>query len=236
MTYNNDANNSLQSLILSGIMNVLKDTHTILIGEIIKVNAKTIDVQPVIARNVKGKDEPLPVFPEVPVINLLGGTSSIQMPLAIGDSCVLFVSERCFDGWYYGNKNQKPMHPRMFDYSDAIALVGLKNQAGELEIPDRIKMVGDTLQIGDYEHQGNREQTGNYTLTGDFTINGHTIKNGNLTVNGNITIVGNGSGTVNASGCTVNLTGGDVVADGISLKNHTHGGVQAGGGNTGVPN
>lgn len=236
MTYNNDSNSSLTSLIMQGIMNALADTHTIIIGQIEKVNKTTIDVQPVIARNINGKEEPLPVFPDVPVVNFLGGTSSIQMPLAKGDDCVLFVSERCFDGWYYGNKNQKPMHPRMFDYSDCVAFVGLKNKAGELEIPDRIKMVGDTLQIGDYEHQGDREQTGNYILTGDFTINGHTIKNGNLTVNGNITIVGNGSGTVNASGCTVNLTGGDVIADGVSLKNHTHGGVQTGGGNTGVPN
>ena len=175
MTYNNDANNSLQSLILSGIMNVLKDTHTILIGEIVKVNAKTIDVQPVIARNVNGKEEPLPVFPDVPVINFLGGTSSIQMPLAKGDDCILFVSERCFDGWYFGNKNQKPMHPRMFDYSDCVAFVGLKNKAGELDIPDRIKMVGDTLQIGDYEHQGNRYQKGNYTIDGDIIINGKSL-------------------------------------------------------------
>lgn len=236
MTYNNDSNSSLTSLIMQGIMNALADTHTIIIGQIEKVNQTTIDVQPVIARNVNGKEEPLPVFPDVPVVNFLGGTSSIQMPLAKGDDCILFVSERCFDGWYHGNKNQKPMHPRMFDYSDCVAFVGLKNKAGELDIPDRIKMVGDTLQIGDYEHQGDREQTGNYILTGDFTINGHTIKNGNLTVNGNITIVGNGSGTVNASGCTVNLTGGDVIADGVSLKNHTHKGVQTGGGNTGVPN
>lgn len=236
MTYNNDSNSSLTSLIMQGIMNALADTHTIIIGQIEKVNQTTIDVQPAIARNVNGKEEPLPVFPDVPVVNFLGGTSSIQMPLAKGDDCILFVSERCFDGWYHGNKNQKPMHPRMFDYSDCVAFVGLKNKAGELDIPDRIKMVGDTLQIGDYEHQGNREQTGNYILTGDFTINGHTIKNGNLTVNGNITIVGNGSRTVNASGCTVNLTGGDVIADGVSLKNHTHGGVQTGGGNTGVPN
>ena len=125
MTYNNDSNSSLTSLIMQGIMNALADTHTIIIGQIEKVNKATIDVQPVIARNVNGKEEPLPVFPDVPVVNFLGGTSSIQMPLSKGDDCILFVSERCFDGWYYGNKNQKPMHPRMFDYSDCVAFVGL---------------------------------------------------------------------------------------------------------------
>ena len=34
----------------------------------------------------------------------------------------------------------------------------------------------------------------------------------------------------------INITGGDVVADGVSLKTHTHGGVEAGGSNTGSPN
>ena len=49
MTYNNDSNSSLTSLIMQGIMNALADTHTIIIGQIEKVNKTTIDVQPVAA-------------------------------------------------------------------------------------------------------------------------------------------------------------------------------------------
>jgi hypothetical protein len=37
------------------------------------------------------------------------------------------------------------------------------------------------------------------------------------------------------TGLTVTVTGGDVIADGISLKTHRHSGVQVGGSNTGVP-
>ena len=225
MTYNNDSNSRLTSLIMQGIMNALADTHTIIIGQIEKVNKTTIDVQPVIARNVNGKEEPLPVFPDVPVVNFLGGTSSIQMPLAKGDDCVLFVSERCFDGWYYGNKNQKPMHPRMFDYSDCVAFVGLKNKAGELEIPDRIKMVGDTLQIGDYEHQGNREQTGNYTLNGNFVVNGGA---------------GGGQASMNETTFSLPASSDLVIATSLGnvslrafIENHYHPGDS--GGNTGTP-
>jgi phage baseplate assembly protein V len=44
-----------------------------------------------------------------------------------------------------------------------------------------------------------------------------------------------GAPQVNIASGTVNVTGGDVVADGISLKTHTHGGVQPGSGSTGVP-
>ena len=225
MTYNNDSNSSLTSLIMQGIMNALADTHTIIIGQIEKVNKTTIDVQPVIARNVNGKEEPLPVFPDVPVVNFLGGTSSIQMPLAKGDDCVLFVSERCFDGWYYGNKNQKPMHPRMFDYSDCVAFVGLKNKAGELEIPDTIKITGDTKAIGDWDITGNIEITGNELINGNFVVNG-----------------GSSGGQASMNGTTFSLPASSdlVIATSLGnvslrsfIENHYHPGDS--GGNTGKP-
>lgn len=42
-------------------------------------------------------------------------------------------------------------------------------------------------------------------------------------------------GTLKVNG-SIELTGGDVVADGVSLKTHSHGGVLAGGDDTGGPN
>lgn len=42
------------------------------------------------------------------------------------------------------------------------------------------------------------------------------------------------NGDINTTGSMTADT--DVIADGVSLHNHTHGGVQTGGGNTGVPN
>ena len=208
----NNSNESLDliSTITLGISQSLSNTHTNLVAKVVKVNATTIDVQPVIAREVNGKTIPLPVFPDVPVVNFLGGSSSIQMPIAVGDYCQLFVNERCLDNWYFGNDNQKPLSPRMFDYSDSIALVGLKNKAKELMIPDTIKITGDTKAIGDWDITGNIEITGNVKI------------NGNLDVVGNITIVS-----------------GDLNVDGISFKNHVHmqnnGNEQGGGVNTNTP-
>lgn len=200
----------LLSTISLGIIQALSNTHTNLVAKVVKVNATTIDVQPVIAREVNGQTIPLPVFPDVPVINFLGGTSSIQMPIAVGDYCILFVSERCLDNWYFGNNNQKPLSSRMFDYSDSVALVGLKNKANELIIPDTIKITGDTKAIGDWDITGNIEITGNVKI------------NGNLDVVGNITIIA-----------------GDLNVDGISFKNHVHmqnnGNEQGGGVNTNTP-
>jgi len=197
--YNGNFIQELQATILNGVYQQLSNTHTNLIAKITKVNSTTINAKPVVNRLVDGKSVELPEFEDIPIINFIGGTSYIQMPLAVGDYCMLFINERCIDNWYYGNDFKKPIIPRMHDYSDAVALVGLHNKNGELTIPDRIKMNGDTLQIGNYEHQGDRIQIGNFTQTGNYTITG------NITVNGNITI-----------------NNGDLVVDGISFKNHVH--------------
>lgn len=234
MNFNSNENPTIENVIMMAMAEALRNTHTNVLAKVTKVNQKTINCQPVISRVVNDTKIDLPEFAEVPILNFLGGTSSIQMPISVGDYCILFVSERCFDTWYNGQDFEKPLEARIHDYSDSIAFVGLKNASGELDIPTVITMLGDTYQEGNYVHQGDRNQTGDYTLTGDFTINGNTLKNGNLTITGNITITGGGSGTVNASGCTINLSGGDVVADGISLKNHTHTGDS--GGTTSPPN
>jgi hypothetical protein len=55
-------------------------------------------------------------------------------------------------------------------------------------------------------------------VDGDGTINVHSA-----------------SSTININNSTVKVNGGDVIADGISLKNHVHGNVQPGGGTTGAP-
>ncbi|GMB00442.1 phage baseplate assembly protein V [Pelosinus sp. IPA-1] len=51
---------------------------------------------------------------------------------------------------------------------------------------------------------------------------------------GTLTIITTGPVNITAAG-NVNVTG-DVIAGGVSLKNHTHGGVVSGGGSTGKPN
>lgn len=266
MNYNENSKPTLESTILNSIRGSLVDTHTTLIAKITKVNQKTIDCKPVISRLVNDKTVDLPVFIEVPVINFLGGSSSIQMPLAVGDYAVLFVVERCFDEWYSGNDFKPPLEARIHDYSDCIALVGLKNMSGELDIPTVITMLGDTYQEGDYVHLGNRTQTGDYDLTGNIAQLGNKNQTGNFGLIGNMTITGTGGGggtanmsnitlnqedgsynltngnitisggSITISGGSVTVTGGDVVADGISLKQHKHSGVVAGGANTGLPN
>ncbi len=100
----------------------------------------------------------------------------------------------------------------------------------------------DRILISAVDHVEVNAPTCNITSTtthdGDMTINGDLQVNGNTTINGMLTvsqlITGqDGLAISGASGATV--TGGDINADGISLKTHVHGGVQAGSDNTGGP-
>lgn len=183
MNYNESSKPTLESTILNSIRGAMVDTHTTLIAKITKVNKKTIDCKPVISRLVNDKTVDLPVFIEVPIINFLGGSSSIQMPLAVGDYAVLFVVERCFDEWYSGNDFKPPLEARIHDYSDCIALVGLKNMQGELDIPTVIKMMGDAYFQGNHEHKGDLLRNGNTNIMGNVNINGTLTVTGDIVLN-----------------------------------------------------
>ena len=186
MIFNNNEKPGLESVILGGIAEALRNTHTNVIAKITKINQKTINCKPVISRVVNDKKIDLPEFAQVPILNMLGGSSSIQMPLAVDDYCILFINERCFDGWYNGQDFEKPLEARIHDYSDSIAFVGLKNQAGELDIPTVITILGDAYQEGNYEHVGDRTQTGDYPLIGNIINTGDITQTGNQVVTGDI--------------------------------------------------
>ena len=215
----------LLDILIGAIDESLANVHTATIARITSVNETTVDCKPVVSRVVRGQKIDLPEFKEVPPMFMQGGDSYTAHPIAVGDYALLIFTERCVDNWYRGVDFETPLEYRMHDYSDGFAIVGVHPLGSAKPIPQVITHIGDTYQEGDYEHEGNREQTGNYVL------------NGNLTINGNITVNGDGGGgTVDMNNVTFTLTNGDIIADSVSLKTHTHGGVQTGGGNTGVPN
>ena len=200
----------LTDIIADAIGEALSNLHTATIAKVMSVQAKTISVQPVINRVVDGKSITLPQFTKVPPLFMQGGGSYTAHPIAVGDYCLLILTERCFDRWYSGSDFQDPAEFRMHDYSDGIAIVGINPKAGALTIPSVIQHTGDTNQDGDYTHQGDTTQIGNLTITGD------------IQVNGNIT-------------CTGKLTAASATIGGIDFGSHTHDGVQPGTGNTGGP-
>ncbi len=198
----------LTDIIADAIGEALSNLHTATIAKVTAVQEKTISVQPVINRVVDGKSIQLPQFTKVPPLFMQGGGSYTAHPIAVGDYCLLILTERCFDRWYSGSDFQDPAEFRMHDYSDGIAIVGINPQAGALTIPSVIQQTGDTNQDGDYNRQGSLVQIGDMTITG------------NLHVDGNIT-------------CTGKLTAATATIGGIDFGTHTHPGDS--GGTTGGP-
>jgi hypothetical protein len=210
-------NVQITDIFIEVVKGFLSDTHTCTIARVVAVNDTTIDVKPVInAKDSNGIERELPVFPEVPVVHMQGGSSYMAFPISIGDYCLLVFSERCIDRWWSGSDNVLPAEFRMHDYSDGFAIVGIRNESNGIEIPSIITTQGDSVQDGDY------------TLNGDQVVNGNITINGNLTVNGNI----NSTGGMSAGG---EITCSDAVIGGIRFSTHVHGGVVSGGSDTEVP-
>lgn len=163
-----DAKVELTDVMADSLTTAMANLHTILIAKVVTVGEKTIDVQPVIQRVVDGDAIDLPVFPSVPPVFLQGGQSYDSHPIAVGDYCLLLVSERCFDRWYGGADDVPPIEQRMHDYSDCFALVGVNPLAAAKIITDVIERIGDSHVVGEWIHEGM------YQLTGDMQVIGNS--------------------------------------------------------------
>jgi hypothetical protein len=157
------------------------------IAIITAVTETTISCKPVINRVVNGEEIEMPEFVEVPPVFLTGGETYEAYPLAVGDYCILMISERCYDLWYDGQDFRPPAEFRVHDYSDAFALVGLRNKQGAIAIPTdgRIWQIGDKYKEGNHEHVGDLTHTGNTTQTGDVAQEGAHDVTGAASVTGN---------------------------------------------------
>jgi len=217
------SNVKLTDLLNTAIRQALANVHTTVLAKVTAVNATTINVLPVINRQVDGVSIALPEFVEVPPVFLQGGSSYTAYPIDVDDYCLLLISERCFDRWYAGQDFVNPAEFRMHDYSDAIALVGINPSSTAIAIPTTIQRVGDYTQTGDVIHVGDYDLTGNLTIVGDLKITGEVDITGSIICSGNIA-AGSFSGLAGgAITATVNIeTTGEVTADGIDLSTHTH--------------
>lgn len=83
-----------------------------------------------------------------------------------------------------------------------------------------ITHLGDTNHTGDLDHVGNQEHTGNINRTGDSIFTGNFTNTGMFNHLGAFAIAGGGAPATFEGG--MNITGGDVIVDGYSVKLHFH--------------
>ena len=181
----------------------------------------------------------LPLLVDVPVIFPRGGGVTLTFPIAEGDECLVVFADRCIDFWWQNGSVQEPVDGRMRDMSDAFVIPGPQSQVRKISgisISSAQLRTDDGaafIELDPGTHAVTVTTPGKLTATAEeTTVNGPVIFNGPVTFNSSVT-QSEGKGDASFGG---NVTAkGDITAGNISLQNHTHGGVETGGGNTGAP-
>lgn len=116
---------------------VMKSLRCCVPATIVTVNAleNTVDVQiALMQQNSNGSSSAYPQLLGCPVIMLQGNGVAIGMPIAPGDSCLVFFSDRCIDAWFKTGSPQPLPNLRMHDLSDGFVLVGVNSLNSILDL------------------------------------------------------------------------------------------------------
>ena len=178
----------------------------------------------------------MPLCVDVPVFFLSGGGFSVTCPVKKGDECFIAFADRCIDSWWQNGGIQPPAEYRIHDLSDGFAFIGFRSNPRAL-----VNVSTTSLQVRSDDGTTYFEVAPSGVLNA-VAPGGMNITTPTLTING-VTVITETLAVENVNNfttpSTVNggftVTGGDIVADTISLKNHVHTGVQTGSGNTGGP-
>ena len=195
--------------------------------------ALTAAVQPAIRGEVPGETGAaravdMPLLVDVPVVFPHGGGYSLTFPIRQGDECLVVFASRCMDAWWQSGGVQSPAEGRMHDLSDGFAIPGPWSQvtkigsvsasAVQLRSDDGascVEIEGQTVRAKSPEKivldAPLVEFTGRLAQIGERSFGPSSFKGG------------------------FSNTGGRIESNGISLEEHTHSGVQTGGGSTGGP-
>lgn len=216
-----DRKASLESVINTAIATNLKDLHTMLPGQIISFDPTTqlADIQPQLKRKVGDDLINLPVLSQVPVRFLKSKDFVITFPLQEGDEVALYFIERSIDNWLEEGGIQSPNDTRRFDLSDAYAVPVLYSQKEIVTDFDPNNMVIKSTN-------GNAKITIKTDGTIEMETSGETIlTSSKTTINNDLNVTGKITApTIEAaSSLTINS---------VEVKDHLHGGVTTGSGNT----
>lgn len=98
------------------------------VGRITKVTGdeQSVEVQLQIRQPlIDGSSVAVPVLVDVPFFVLQGGSAFINMPVSIGDYCIVLFNDRDIDTWWTSDGVSDPNTTRKHNLSDGIALVGI---------------------------------------------------------------------------------------------------------------
>lgn len=126
--------------------------HCVQIGKIEKVTAseQTVEVTLQIKRAATdGTSTAIPLLVDVPYMVLQGGGAYIDIPITVGDYCIVLFNDRDIDTWWSTANMADPASTRKHDLSDGIAIVGINPK------PSPLPMEGSTIGLRGGPHKVN---------------------------------------------------------------------------------
>lgn len=195
--------------------NIYTNIPAIVVGISKFESEQVVDVQPCISRvYTDGVVIEPPVIRDAPVVFPSGGGGLMSFPIKAGDNVLVCFSMRSLDEWIEGSGSlATPQATRYCSMNDAIAIPCLYTKSSNLT-PNK-----DDVEIKFNDLSFKLELGGDISLANPS----YSLK---LKANGDV---------LHSSGAKITAAGDFVSATGISLNSHVHGGVQTGGGSTGVP-
>jgi hypothetical protein len=182
-------------------------------GVVTSVNLarNTVNVQPALMGKISGKSaNNLPIVQDVPILFYGAGDFVVTHKPAVGDLCMLIVSDRSLSRWKLSGGVVDPGERRRNDLTDSVAYFGLNHFAGAYPA------IKDGIDI--------RSRDGQTSL--------------NLTGAG-VTLTVGGAPIFNATGSSVAfsvpITAPEATIAGVTQSTHVHTGVQSGPNTTGGP-
>lgn len=179
------------------------DINTMMLVEVVKVDYanQTVDVQPVIkavvrdsssnkiirtviGEDIKVKDVQMPVIQKVPLSYARAGTAMITMPIQVGDTGMLIISQRDISIWkQQGGIAEQSKGAQMFDINDGVFLPFVANQTNKdtnySENKLQIKFGNDIIEMGGdgkVKMNCSLDVTGTVTATTDCVGGGVSLK------------------------------------------------------------
>lgn len=110
---------------------IFTNLNCMLVGKINSFDKtkKTAEIQIMIKHLTSSGVSAYPVLVDCPVFTLQGGGAQLKMPIAAGDSCLVFFCDHNIDAWFASGASVLANDSRAHDLSDGFAFVGVDSLA-----------------------------------------------------------------------------------------------------------
>ena len=179
-------------------------------------------------------------IPRLPFFRLQHGTAAVICDPVVGDIGLAVFAQQDTSNLSGGAEPVVPGSYRCFDMSDGFYIGGFwgatpktfvhLEESGQITItgPQLVQVNAENVETNCSQAVVNASGSAKFD-TPDVILTGRLTVAGLITGTGGMAISGGTGASVTGD---ISVTGGDVEADGISLKDHVHGGVEPGGGTT----